>query len=221
MTNAFLELSSSRLTDELESLLLPRLADYLASRADGHCMRVADLDKDLMIALCQGLRRDVPRAQVFILGDVSTTEAEPDLLISSTKLVELRNPAPDGSLRPPLLVFIPANLRTSAEDSFGSATFEEVVVADVYTDLYNRLLERLPMPLQGLVDRNLREALRAWPWADVVGLARFLLTAHGNGSDYEALGAALYELGLVPDVALFGEPARFEGRLRRNMKAVS
>ena len=50
----------------------------------------------------------------------------PDLTVTSTKLVELRNPLADNTLRPPLLVFIPSDLRAAAEDSFGVATFEEV-----------------------------------------------------------------------------------------------
>ena len=58
----------------------------------------------------------------------------PELEVSSTKLVELRNPLPDGQQRPPLLVFIPSDVRAAAEDSFGVATFEQAQLGDVYGD---------------------------------------------------------------------------------------
>ena len=133
--------------------------------------------------------------------------ADDDLHISSTKLVELRNPLPDGTLRPPLCVFLPANLRTSAEDSFGSATFEEFPVGDIYDALRLRLLERVPSTLQGYV-REILQLLREqrWRWADAAAEVRYLLCAQSNGNDGEAFGAALYEVGLVPDFRLFDHP---------------
>ena len=126
-------------------------------------MRVTDLDRDLMVALAKGLRKDVPGASVYILADGASSDD--DLYVSSTKLVELRNPLPDGSLRPPLCVFLPANLRTSAEDSFGRATFEEFPVGDSYQALRRRLLERVPATLQGYV-RDVLQFLddQHWRW---------------------------------------------------------
>lgn len=64
--------------------------------------------------------------------------------MSSTKLVELRNPHSDGAQRPPLLVFVPSEVRASAEDSFGVATFEEVSVTGLYEALIQRLLGEIP-----------------------------------------------------------------------------
>ncbi len=57
------------------------------------------------------------------------------MAVTSTKLVELRNPLPNDELRPPLLVFVPNDLRASAEDSFGVATFEEVSIDGAYAEL--------------------------------------------------------------------------------------
>ena len=115
---------ASDLVHSLEELLVPRLAAELKAREPGHCMSVLDLDEELMVSLVKGIRRQVPAANVHVLTDTPAA-TDDDLYISSTKLVELRNPLPDGSLRPPLCVFLPANLRTSAEDSFGRTTFEE------------------------------------------------------------------------------------------------
>ena len=81
------------LAAELETELLPRLVELLRSRGRGHCMRLTDLDRDLMMRLCARLRAEVPGAQVVILGNGHGTPL-PSLTVTSTKLVELRNPLP-------------------------------------------------------------------------------------------------------------------------------
>ena len=218
MSSAFKALPASDLARSMEELLLPRLTEALRGRAPGHCMSVPDLGSDLTAVLANGLRSQA-QANVHVLTDEATTDS--DLYISSTKLVELRNPLPDGSLRPPLCVFLPPNLRTSAEDSFGRATFEEFLVGDAYDALRRRLLDRVPSTLQGYV-RDVLELLleRRWRWADATAQIRYLLCAHTNGNDGEALGGALYEFGLVPDFKLFDDPAAAYGRVRKNHECV-
>ena len=220
MSGAFRALPSSDLTHAVEGLLLPSLAAALRDRGPGHCMRVSDLGPELMIALARGLRTQVPSANVHVLAD-GEARSDEDLHVSSTKLVELRNPLPDGSLRPPLCVFLPANLRTSAEDSFGSATFEDFRVDDAYELLRGQLLEGVPSTLRGYV-RDILEHLREerWGWADAVAQVRYLLCVRANGNDGESLGGALYELGLVPDFKLFHDPAAAWGRVRKNLECV-
>src|SRR5262249_35273036 len=167
----------------------------------------------------KGLRKEAPEASVYVLADGAPLAG--DLYVSSTKLVELRNPLPDGSLRPPLCVFLPANLRTSAEDSFGRATFEEFPVGDSYQALRVRLLERVPATIQGYV-RDVLEFLddQEWRWGGDVAQVRYLLCALANGNDGEAFGGALYELGLVPDFKLFDDPTTSYGRICKNLDCV-
>ena len=207
MSGVFQALPAADLTHAVEDLLLPSLTEALRGRERGHCMRVSDLGPELMLALAKGLRRQVPEANVYVLAE-GEVPLEDDLYVSSTKLVELRNPLPDDSLRPPLCVFLPPNLQTSAEDSFGSATFEEFDVGDAYESLQRQLLERVPASLQGHV-RELLQHLRdqRWGWAGAAAQVRYLLCAQANGNDGEAFGGALYELGLVPDFKLFDDPA--------------
>ena len=221
MSGAFRALPASDLACSIEDILLPRLTEALRGRAPGHCMRVSDLGPDLMVALANGLRSQAPTASVHVLTDKPTT-TDGDLYISSTKLVELRNPLPDGSLRPPLCVFLPANLRTSAEDSFGSATFEEFPVGDTYAGLRQRLLKRVPSTLYGYV-RDLLQFLaeRHSRWAGAAAQVRYLLCAQANGNDGEAFGGALYELALVPDFRLFDDPPAAYGRVRKNHECVA
>jgi hypothetical protein len=104
------EVGTEDLAAALERLLAPRLAEQLRARAPGHCMRVLDLDRELMVRLARRLRADVPGAQVVILRNGAPVTL-PELTVTSTKLVELRNPLPDGSLRPPLMVFLPSGRR--------------------------------------------------------------------------------------------------------------
>ena len=142
------ELHAHELNAELERVLLPRLATMLRTRGPGHCMRVSDLDLEVMVHLCQQLRAQVPGAQVYVLSDGHRASIPSDLTVTSTKLVELRNPLADNTLRPPLLVFIPSDLRAAAEDSFGVATFEEVSLGDAYGELGKLLLAEVPNGLR-------------------------------------------------------------------------
>ena len=209
------------LAAELEAELFPRLAELLRARGRGHCMRLTDLDRDLMVRLCGRLRAEVPEAQIVILANGNST-TPPTVSVTSTKLVELRNPLPGGALRPPLLVFIPNDLRAAAEDSFGIATFEDVPVGDVYARLRTRLIWELPAPIRGAVAEGLRrlEGEAPWPFADPLSVVRFLLTAKLNGGDPEAVGAGLFELGLVPDFELLNDPTRAPARIARNRDSV-
>lgn len=50
------ELTTTDLNAALENVLLPEFLDVLSRRTAGHCMRVTDLDRDLMLRLCGALR---------------------------------------------------------------------------------------------------------------------------------------------------------------------
>lgn len=223
MSQGLRELTSQELNAALESVLLPKLAAMLAAREAGHCMRVGDLDRDLMIRLAGGLSSAVPHATVVLLADDALRLQAPEFAISSTKLVELRNPLPNDELRPPLLVFVPNDLRASAEDSFGVATFEDVSIDGAYAELIEKLIGLVPANLRTAIEAMLSELRRAeskWRFADDAAIVRFLLTAQVNDFDPEAFGAALFELGLVPDFELLQQPDRAPAKVARNRDCV-
>ena len=223
MNQGLRELHPDDLAAELERVLVPGLIEILRARKPGHCMRVLDLDGDLMLRLCRRLRAEVPDAEVVLVGDAPAGHEEAGLVVTSTKLVELRNPLPDGSLRPPLLVFIPSGFRAAAEDSFGVATVEDINVGDVYGKLRTQLLNEIPNGRRGAVAEcltRLEDPGSPWPFANSLAVARFLLTAKVNGADAEATGAALFELGLVPDFELLAQPAKAPQRIARNRDCV-
>jgi len=219
MNNTFIRLSKEKLDTAVADLLCPRIETILSDRGPGHCMRINDLDDEVMELVCKKVRKTYPHGNVFILGSLDQ-EGLP-YRVTSTKLVELRNPDANGDLRQPLLVFIPTSLRTSAEDSFGVATFEDLPFLDIYKDLINSLIDRLPATLIGHV-RDLFNLLseEKWSFADDVAKVRYLLTALENGIDGETLGASLYELKLIPDFRLFADPGIVTGKILRNLNSV-
>ncbi|MBU2429377.1 MAG: ATP-binding protein, partial [Proteobacteria bacterium] len=219
MSNTFMELTQEKINHAVTALLCPKIGQILQERAPGHCMRVTDLDDDVMETLCLELKKQFPSGNIFILSHTHSTEMTH--LITSTKLVEMRNPQEDGELRSPLLVFIPTFLRTSAEDSFGVATFEELSFVDIYIEMIEQLLQRVPVSLIASV-KDIFSILQEEQWflADEVSMVRFLLTALENGIDGETIGASLYELSLVPDFKLFEDSAHVSGKIHRNIDSV-
>ena len=223
MSQGLRELTSQELNAALESVLLPKLSNLLTARDLGHCMRVTDMDRDLMIRLAGGLRAAVPSANVVVLADDNLRALAPDLAVSSTKLVELRNPLPNDELRPPLLVFVPNDLRASAEDSFGVATFEEVSIDGAYAELNTKLITQVPASLRVAVEACLGELCRGearWRYASDAAVTRYLLACKINDFDQDAMGAALFELALVPDFELLQEAERAPARVVRNRECV-
>ena len=222
MSAGFQELSPAQLTIELEDAAIPLLVEQLRSRVAGHCMRVSDLDCDLMIRLSARLRAELPNTIVVVLTD-GKLPIPAELAVTSTKLVELRNPYADGTQRQPLLVFVPSDVRASAEDSFGVATFEEISITGLYEALVQRLIGELPPVLRSAVQEALRQLSdpeNPWIFGGALSTARFLLTAKVNGNDAEALGASLYEIGLVPDFEWLAQPDKAPLRLVRNRECV-
>jgi len=173
MSQEFRRVTSADVNAELQHVIEERLLAVLAEREPGHCMRVGDLDTAVMLAVARNLRQSVAAAaQVHVLS--SAAQKDDPLLITSSKLVELRNPLAEGELRPPLLVFVPNDLRTAAEDSFAEATFEQVSVADTFKLLRTRLAEQLPESLRANVPDILKLLEdRNWRWADALAACGF------------------------------------------------
>ncbi|MFF9113033.1 hypothetical protein [Streptomyces sp. NPDC014805] len=221
MAHGLTEITEAQWRDALEHALLPRLAAVLRARQPGHCMRLGDLDTDLATRLVRGLRTLVPDAQVFALDD-GDARIPSDAAVTSTKLVELRNPGEDGRLRPPLLVFIPPGTRVSAEDSFGVATFEQLSLDDVHAKLKVSLLRELPEALRPAVVELLdRHSEDGGALADDRAAVRYLLTLRENDYDPVAAGAAVYLLGLIPDFGLFSDMTLVGRKADRNRRTVT
>lgn len=201
----------------LISVLVPKFKMLLETRGAGHCMKVSDLETELMYLLSEVLSGTVEYAQVAVLA----MKAMRNFSVTSTKLVELRNPDEHGQLRQPLLIFVPNELKTSSEDSFGAATFEQVDISDAYWLAFNQVKAESPDPIKRLLDEVyfiLQEKaalkLSAYQWL------RYALTIKVNGFDLSIAGAALYELGLIPDLALHQDHSMLVRKLVKNRECI-
>ena len=143
-----------------------------------------------------------------------------EVAVTSTKLVELRNPDETGSCARRCSSSSRPARHASAEDSFGVATFEEVPLGDVYDELAARLLAELPADLR----REHRGDPRRRRGGEVA--AGDQLRARPLPADDpaqrqrpEVVGAAFFELGLVPDLTLFADPALIRTRTGHERQA--
>jgi len=220
MSQDFRQVKPDDVNAELQLVLQEQLLALLQTRQPGHCMRVGDLDTTVMLEVARKLREHVgASAQVHVLAR-EVTNGDP-LLITSSKLVELRNPLADAQLRPPLLVFVPNDLRTAAEDSFAEATFEQVSVAHAFSLLRSRLTESLPESLRATVSEVISQVEnRPWRWADSLAVVRFLLSIRLNGHEPDVVGASLCELGLAPDFHLLDDSTTAPNRLAKNLECL-
>jgi DNA phosphorothioation-dependent restriction protein DptH len=83
------------------------------------------------------------------------------------------------------------------------------------------LMQQVPAAIIGYIrDTFSYLSQEKWRWSNPVAQVRFLLTAINNEIAGDTLGAALYELGLVPDFSLFNEPATTNFRIRKNLESM-
>src|SRR5690554_5137686 len=90
-------------------LILELYHDDLSKAIPGHCMKITGLGLTELEFLWEMIREKYSNINTYIVSDDSATDEK---FITATKLIEFRN-RQDA----PLLVLIPSNSRTSAEDS--------------------------------------------------------------------------------------------------------
>ena len=196
------------LTNHLSESLKERLGQSQA----GHCLRLEGLPNIVLHELCTRLQRE-PGTVVVLLSNHPMESFE----VSATKLIELRNQAENSHV---LLVFIPSNLRTAAEDSFDRATFLQIEVDDVLVQVLRELEKMIPLDQRSFYNRiveffkNLREERSLHQWAD------YILALKAARFDQLMWGQGLYTLGLIPDDDLLTEESHLEQRLYQNYQAV-
>ena len=107
----------------------------LKSAKDGHCMKITGLAMKELTRLLPMLRPINPNVSVYILSETENG----DEYIHASKLIELRND-PEKSV----LILVPSNSRTSAEDSYGDATFQNLSVAELQDSFLGSLINDIP-----------------------------------------------------------------------------
>lgn len=172
--------------------------NIIENAPEGHCMKVTGFPSDVLPNLRAKVMETTSKADCFILSE-EKTGAE---FITPTKLIELRN-----DLSKPILVLIPVNSNTAAEDSYGNATFQDLNVKE----LDGRLLASLIKEAEG--NHTVKTALN---YADknlnvsTSNKINYLLYVSLNGFNKSAIGNGIFHLGLIPDekLAIRGEYAQ-------------
>ena len=197
--------------DHILDIFMEVYGNTIKEASPGHCMKVTGLTMDVLRDLYSRLCILETKTQIYILTeDEDLTGHE---YISPTKLIELRN-----DLTIPLLVLIPVNSFTSAEDSYGNATFRELNINDFDIRLLRKLEERLS---------TIKELKQVLTFADkalnvtVQDKVRYLLFISMSYNVEEAVGNGLYLLGLIPDNAIITKGDYIPQFLSKNDDCIS
>lgn len=168
----------------------------------GHCMKVTGLALSELKSLITMLRPVNPDISIFILSE---DETGPDY-IRASKLIEMRND-PEATI----LVLIPANSRTSAEDSYGDATFQNLSAASLKIPFLDYLIYEIPEDKKSVWE-SVWQVLQQYV-APSMQLVNYVLFVDSEHYSDEAWGNGLFLLGMLPDKKLVHP----EVNLRRNL----
>lgn len=171
--------------------VVERYKDDIKQAQAGHCLKITGLALKELQKLIGMLRPINPDVQVFILSD----ELSGDDYICATKLIELRNASSKA-----ILALIPVNSRTSAEDSYGDATFRNLNVASLHDSFYLNLQDEIPDSYRHIWSNLVPLFAEKRLPNDIV--MNYLLYVDSKSYADEAWGEGLYLLGMIPDAAL-------------------
>ncbi len=175
----------------------------------GNCMKITGLRQSELELLWDDIKAKYSHIDTFIIA--ANGESNNTKYISATKLIELRNKE-----ERPLLILIPANSRTAAEDSYGNATFKEISLESVEHELFNKLIGEIPANNRKSIDTVLKHPfLHSISKTDIIN---YLLFVEENNYTKECIGDGLFLLNLMPDSSLLKDSARVRSRLNLNMQ---
>ena len=181
--------------------------DTIKEAKPGHCMKITGFALEELKKLISLLRPVNKDLKVYIISEdeVGADYAHPN------KIVELRN-----KNEFPLLALVPTNYRTSAEDSFGDATFQLLDVKGLDGLFYKYLVRQVP---QDQIDTwNLIMAIFDEHKFDLPFRIRYFLFLEENQWDLDAWGNGLYLNGLIPDSILLADTNKISRRLLYNIR---
>lgn len=189
-------------------LILQLHKEDLSNAIAGHCMKITGLGINELDFLWSIIHNQYPNIDTFIVSEEGNTSAK---FISATKLIELRN-----KQDAPLLVLIPSNSRTAAEDSYGNATFKEISLEGVENKVKDELLDKIPDSCAYIIKNEILNYLKAYDLS-VVNIIKYLLALEEGGYSKKNIGDNLYLLNLIPDSSLVLETEKIRSRLNFNI----
>lgn len=197
--------------DIIQSVLFSNLEKQLERVKDGHCMKLTGLPNKILIDICLKLKNKYKNIGCWLLSSNPSNDFE----ISATKLVELRN-----NQDKPLLILIPSNLRTAAEDSFGEATFKEIILEGLEKESLGKLEHNIPsnvLPIYKsiishlvLIKNSVSESMKI----------KYLIEVRKEDYSKESFGKYLYIFNLIPDNSIADKRELIEQRIGFNNKSL-
>ena len=182
----------------------------LKAAKPGHCMKITGLAIKELRILLPLLRQINMGMDVYILSE----EEKGDEFIHATKLIELRN-NPERAV----LILVPSNSRTSAEDSYGDATFQNLSVADLQDSFIWKLISEMPDEKEYLW-KQIRELIEELSPSRTT-ITNYLLYLELNQYKDEAWGNGLYLFGMLPDKDLVKDDSLIRRRFMINLEKIS
>src|SRR5450759_1593750 len=122
---------------EIIDLIIDRYSVEFTNAKPGHCMKISGLGESELVELWERMQEAFPNLDTFVLSDNNGLDSK--IFISANKLIEHRNLNQSA-----LLILIPSNRRTAAEDSYGNATFKEIRIDNLDTALLRKLEAEIP-----------------------------------------------------------------------------
>lgn len=193
-------------------LILELHKSDLGNASPGHCMKITGLGLNELEFLWDIIHDKYPAIDIFIVSGGSSGSNK---FISATKLVELRN-RQDA----PLLILIPSNSRTAAEDSYGNATFKEISLEGIEQRLKEELIATIPQNYAHLIKSEILQYLYSTS-ISTVSIIKYLLALEEDGYSNEAIGNNIYLLNLLPDEKLIEEHEKVRSRLNFNLESTA
>jgi DNA phosphorothioation-dependent restriction protein DptH len=190
----------------IDSIVNHYKADFENSKP-GHCMKITGLGQNELEFLWYKIQENYPQILTFIISDENNGEK----FISATKLVELRN-----IQEAPLLVLIPSNSRTAAEDSYGNATFKEISLEGIEKKLKDQLISKIPSEYSHIIKSEILQYLNSKD-ISTTRIINYLLSLEDGGYSNEKVGNNIYLLKLIPDAKLIEETEKVRSRLNFNI----
>ena len=188
------------------ALVLDIHAEEFTSASSGHCMKITGFNTNELEYLFDKIKQHYPHIDTFIINDKVVSERT----ITATKLIELRN-----KQEKPVLVLIPANSRTAAEDSYGNATFKEISLDGIEIQLKKQLLNNVPIDYKTDISTILDFINDERKTSNKV--INYLIKLSELGFTDENIGNHIYIIDLIPDSDLLNTRDKIRSRLHLNM----
>ena len=183
----------------------------LKEACSGHCMKITGLALEDLKYLHAEVVKIVPQLKVLIVGEDTNGD---DRFVTATKLIEYRNQNAQ-----PLLILIPLESRTAAEDSYGNTTFKEISLNGIEKALLKNLIESLPASIKFTVVNEIFGFLDSNGISDAQKVS-YLIDLEGNNISDKSVGNSIYHLGLIPDSSLLDNPKLIRMRLGKNIDSL-